>query len=345
MASDNDYEGRPPLNIPYCDKYFDIPFSRRPLRIDNWKALNLLKDIIHENGYDFIHCNTPVGGAIGRMAAKNLRRSGTKILYTAHGLHFYRGAPLWNWILYYPIEKWLTKHTDLLITINSEDYQQAQKWADCAVIKMPGVGFGVNHITSDESVAIRQEVRSKYGIPMDSFVLLSVGELNANKNHKAVIHGMAKIAGEKPYYIICGEGSLKGTLEKTVEKLGLKKYIIFTGYINNVQEICHAADTFIFPSKREGLPVSMLEAMKVGLPIICSDIRGNRDLVLNQDGGLLIDCKKPEQIAGAISYVMGNPDFRKAASQRNVCMADRFATAKVVESISGIYKELLNEED
>jgi glycosyltransferase EpsD len=80
-----------------------------------------LKNIIADNDYDIIHCHTPVGGALARIAARNYRKRGTKVIYTAHGFHFFEGSPVKNWILYYPLEKWLSRFTDVLITLNSEE--------------------------------------------------------------------------------------------------------------------------------------------------------------------------------------------------------------------------------
>ena len=114
------------LKLDFAEKVFDVPFSRSPKSKDNIKAYKQLKKIIDEGQYDVIHCNTPMGGIVTRLAARKARKNGTKVFYTAHGFHFYKGAPKKNWIVFYPIEKFFANHyTDKLITITNEDYDLA----------------------------------------------------------------------------------------------------------------------------------------------------------------------------------------------------------------------------
>ena len=182
VAARNDYDDPDECAIPYCDTYYDIPFERNPIKLSNLKAYRSLKDIIDKGDYDIIHCHTPVGAMLTRLAAKTARKHGTKVFYTAHGFHFYRGAPAINWLLYYPVEKWLSLYTDVLITINNEDYERAKTFNAGKVCYVPGVGidlnkFNVGHID-------KAKKRREIGINTDDFVLLSVGELSKNKNHE-----------------------------------------------------------------------------------------------------------------------------------------------------------------
>ena len=114
------------LDLPFTDQKFDIPIKRSPFDIQNIKAFKELKRIIDQNQYEIIHCHTPLGGVLARFAAKQARKTGTKVIYTAHGFHFCKGAPITSWLVYYPIERYLSRFTDSLITINSEDYQLAK---------------------------------------------------------------------------------------------------------------------------------------------------------------------------------------------------------------------------
>lgn len=155
VAARNDYENPADCVIPYCDTYYNIPFERNPLKPGNLKAYKELKHIIDEGEYDIIHCHTPVGAMLTRLAAKQARKKGTKVFYTAHGFHFYKGAPAINWILYYPVEKWLSRYTDVLITINKEDFERAKTFRAGKVCYVPGVGidlkkFNVGYVNKEQ---------------------------------------------------------------------------------------------------------------------------------------------------------------------------------------------------
>ena len=127
VAAKNNLKEKRGLKLERADKVFEVPFERSPFKKQNITAYKMLKKIINENHYNIIHCNTPMGGVLSRLAGKKERKQGTKIIYTAHGFHFFKGAPLKNWMIYYPIEKYLSKYTDCIITMNQEDYKIASK--------------------------------------------------------------------------------------------------------------------------------------------------------------------------------------------------------------------------
>ena len=281
VAARNDYTNPEKCNIPYCDKFYDIPFERKPFTVRNVISYKYLKKIIDENKYDIVHCHTPVGGVLTRIAARSIRQNGSKIFYTAHGFHFFSGAPLHYWLFYYPIEVILARWTDVLITINTEDYFRAKKFKAKRVEYIPGVGIDVCRFKRD--IVVRENKRKELGFNESSFLLLSVGELIARKNHVVVIDAIAKLKDkeffDKLHYIICGCGDKELWLKKRVKKLGIEQHVHFLGYRKDIKEICNSSDVFIFMSKQEGLPVALMEAMACGVPIICSKIRGNVDLI------------------------------------------------------------------
>ena len=226
-------------------KIHQIPFQRFPLRKDNLSAYKMLKEIIIDEGYDLVHTHTPIASAITRLACKNIKK--IKVFYTAHGFHFYKGAPIKNWIIYYPIEKWLSKYTDTLITINKEDYQRAKsKFKAKRVEYIPGVGLDIDKFKNVvvDKVGKRQEL----SLPEDAFVILSVGELNKNKNHEVVIRAIAKIKNPDIHYLVCGKGNLDGHLRNLSKELGLEDQVHLLGFRKDIPEICKISDVFAFPS-------------------------------------------------------------------------------------------------
>lgn len=273
-------------NVEYCNVFHNIDFTRKPFTFNNILAYCQLKKVFEQYNFDIIHCHTPVGGAITRLAAKNVRIKGTKVIYTAHGFHFYKGAPFLNWLVYYPIEKFLSRYTDVLITINKEDFARAKTFHAKKVEYIPGVGIDIDKI---QAVTVnRTEKREKLGIPEDAFLIISVGELNKNKNHELVIKALSQMkCGKDIFYIIVGDGPLKNHLAELIANLGMNTKMQLLGYRTDVIELLKTSDCFVFPSLREGLPVSLMEAMASGLPVVCSNIRGNTDLVDDGVNGYL----------------------------------------------------------
>ena len=285
-------------------------YSRSPLKISNIIAVKEVKKLVQNEKYDIVHCHTPIAAACTRLACRTLRKKGTKVIYTAHGFHFYTGAPLLNWVIYYPIE-WITSwYTDVLITINKEDYARAKnRFHAKQILYVPGVGIDTDKFRKNkEDNPIREELE----ISGKAFVLLSVGELNENKNHEAVIRA---IAGMHLVYVIVGEGRLKEQLENVAKEVGSN--VILTGYRTDIIDFYNTANAFILPSIREGLNVSLMEAMASGLPCLAGDIRGNRDLI-DEKGGCLFNPSDINEISKAIESIMSNPDGKGQYNQEKI---------------------------
>lgn len=277
VAAKNDFVDEPCV-IPNCDRHFDIAFERFPFSKQNLTAYNQLKYIIQENHYDIIHCHTPVAGVLARFAARSSKD--TTVIYTAHGFHFYKGAPLLNWLVYYPVERFCAKFTDKLITINQEDYNRAKGWSlrnNGKVYYVPGVGVDINKFHNID--INKKEKRKSLGIDENTKILLSVGELIKRKNHEVIIRSLSKLKDKNFVYIICGRGPLLEQLKELAVQLGLEKKVKLLGFRKDIAEICKIADLFVFPSIHEGLPVALMEAIASNIPAIASDIRGNRDLL------------------------------------------------------------------
>ncbi len=242
------------------------------------KAYQELKAILKKRNYEFIHCHTPIAAAIARIAA---HRTKTPILYTAHGFHFYKGAPLKNWLLYYPVEKLLSWWTDCLITINKEDYRRAKrKFHAKRTVYIPGVGVDTKKFNSG-FIDIGAK-RESLGVLSNDIMLLSVGELSERKNHEIVVRALKELNNLRIKYFIAGQGELQEYLSGLIKDYGLEDNVFLLGYRNDISELCQAADLFIFPSKQEGLPVALMEAIACKTPVYCSNIRGNVELVQNE---------------------------------------------------------------
>ena len=334
VAARNDYEDPADCVIPYCDHYYDIPFERSPLKPGNIKAYRELKKVIDSGHYDIIHCHTPVGALLTRLAARKARKAGTRVLYTAHGFHFYKGAPLLNWLLYYPVEKLCARWTDTLITINKEDYDLAcRKMRAGKVEYVPGVGIDVDRFAN--AAVDRAAKRREIGVPEDAFLLLSVGELNKNKNHQVVIKALAKCNNRKIHYAIAGQGNLDKDLLALARQLGISEQLHLLGYRNDVAELYKTADVDVFPSIREGLGLAALEGMAAGLPLIAADNRGTRDYARDGENGIVSPPTDADAFALAIQKLYEDPELYHAMASR----AEKDAKAFEVEHINHRYLE------
>lgn len=314
-------------------KIHTIQTSRSPLSKGNLKAIKQIKVLVERNKYDVVHCHTPVAAMCTRLACRNARKKGTRVIYTAHGFHFYDGAPFKNWLIYYPVEKFCAYFTDVLITINQEDYALAQKKMKAReVVYVPGVGIDL--IKFGNFVVDKASKRNELGVPGNTMLLLSVGELNENKNHETVIRAIADMPNV--YYIIAGKGGLQEHLQSVIDELGVSDKVKLLGFRKDIGELCATADMYAMPSYREGLSVALMEAMASGLPCVVSKIRGNTDLI-DENGGELFDPYSVEDCKAAIAKLIATEIERKGQYNRE--KIKRFSVETVNEKMTDIYSD------
>ncbi|MFD0682118.1 MULTISPECIES: glycosyltransferase family 4 protein [unclassified Paenibacillus] len=335
------------LELPYTDRKYSIPIQRSPLNKENIKAYSELKAIMDKNEYEIIHCHTPMGGALARLAARQARKQGTKVIYTAHGFHFCKGAPLINWALYYPIEKLLAHYTDCLITINDEDYKLCIQHGFKArrIEKVHGVGIDpmrFRPVTDD----YKAELKQKNGYKTEDFLMFYAAEFNANKNQQLLIRALALIKQEVPYarLLLAGKGPLFNESYELANKLGVADRVDFLGYRTDIDGILPMCDIAVASSLREGLPVNIMEAMSCGLPVVATDNRGHRELIHNDENGWIMS---PNDLAGMsdkIRALAGNEDLRmKLGSSGRSRIESMYSINKVMVEKSDIYTSFMDE--
>jgi len=347
-----------------------VDFIRSPYSVQNLHVYKQLKTLMRQVQFQLVHCHTPMGGVMARLAAHATKTR--PVIYTAHGFHFFKGAPLINWLVYYPVERWLSRYTDQQICINQEDYEWAKTFHARQVDYIPGAGMNYRNIRF-LSQKERDAKRTELGISEAKRILLSVGELIPRKNHESVIRAVAKLQDPSVVYVICGFGELDHELRKLTKELGVENQVLFAGYRSDVFEIYQIADLYVFPSYQEGLPMALLEAMSFGLPVVCSDIRGSRDLMDGQmgrkteqeetasgaglqkgksgfgaswrqcGGGALISrANDVETYAEVIQDVLRNPERLKSCGKRNGKAAEEFSLERVDARMREIYKRIEN---
>jgi len=331
------------VNIPYCDVRHTVSFERSPLKPNNLRAIKQLKTIIDDQKFDIIHTHTPMGGVVTRLAAMGARKKGTRVIYTAHGFHFFSGAPVINWLIYYPIERYLARHTDTLITINKEDYARAKAQFRTSVKYIPGVGINGKKFSVSLSDAEKSKLRKALGLKDTDFVLLYPAELNKNKNQVTLINAMEHLATNHPdiHLLLPGKDSMNGFHGNLINEKNLGSNIHLLGLRNDIPQLLQIADVSISASHREGLPVNIMEAMYAGLPIIVSNSRGNRDLVVDGQNGYVVPADDHDSYIARIEELYSNKSKRQSLGKASKKMVEPYLMPKIMDQMIEIYKKVL----
>lgn len=344
LFKDNGYEVHVATNtdepIEYCDVKHKISFERSPFKINNLRAIKQLKQVVDKEYFNIIHTHTPMGSVVTRIAAIEARKKGTRVIYTAHGFHFYKGAPILNWLLFYPVEKILSKYTDTLITINNEDYELAKKkFTKTQVEYVPGVGVDPKkfdfEMTEEEKIKLREEV----GCNKDSFILIFPAELSKRKNQVMLIKAMKELIKENDniHLLLPGKDSLNGKYQKTTKKINLESNIHFLGYRKDIFKLLKISDVAVSSSKQEGLPVNIIEAMMCGLPCVVTNCRGNRDLISSENNGYIIKLDGISKFATSILYCYNEKISHDIILDYNKIKNKNYGLNNIVNKMERIY--------
>ena len=326
--------------IPHCDVRRTVSFHRSPFKLDNLRAIGQLKKIVGREHYDIIHTHTPMGGVVTRLAALDARKKGTRVIYTAHGFHFFKGAPVLNWLIYYPIEWLLARKTDDLITINKEDYQRAKAQFKTNVHYVPGVGIDPKKFDVKMTEAEKLELRKSLGLKDDDFIMLYPAELNKNKNQRMLIDVMEQLVQKHPdiHLLLPGKDSSKGFHKRYIEQKELAENIHLLGFREDIPKLLKISDLSVSTSRREGLPVNIMEAMTVGLPVVATNCRGAAELVKDGENGRVVEIDDVDGMVEAIERLKTDEKARTKAGEVSVEVSSKYRLETIVDRMGVIYK-------
>lgn len=318
--------------------FFQIDFDRSPLNVSKFRnAYKQLKKISEMNKYELVHLHSPIGGIIGRMVFK---KEQTKIIYTAHGFHFFKGAPIKNWLIYYPIEKYFSKYTDVLITINSEDYEISKKKLKAKKIEfINGVGVDSKKFNKVDDLE-KNKLKVKNMFSESDFLLIYVGELSYRKNQLNLIEAMKKIDAEEVKLLLVGQGDDEKMLKDYVNRSNLKKQVKFLGYRTDISDLMGMADVVVSTSRQEGLPVNLIEGMCKGKPLIVTDCRGNRDLVSDGINGFKVNINKPDKLAIKIIETYNDKKLLNSFSAKSYELSKLYDLHFISNEMKKIYNSM-----
>ncbi len=320
--------------IPHCDHQFHTSWERSPFTLKTFKGIKELCDIIDHNSYDIVYCHTPVGGLVARLAARKARKNGTKVIYCAHGLHFFDGAPLLNWLLYYPIEKWLARYTDVFLTINQEDYDRVKRHFNqrMQVYLTNGVGVDFERLVVPDRSGTRASYRKKLGIAESSPVLIYVAEIIQNKNQTMLVDTVRLLKEHYPdlHLLLVGPEHDGGALRSHIEQCGLSDSIHLLGWRSDIGEWMVTADICVASSIREGFPVNPLEAMYCGLPVVATKNRGHVTGIIHEENGFLVSLHDAESMAAYVTRLLSDRSLYDRLSSVDV---SRYECNRIAEEL------------
>lgn len=338
VAARNNLAEKNGLKLDFVEQVYDVPFQRSPFSPKNLGAYKQLKKIIDDGDYDVIHCNTPVGGVVGRLAARKVRKRGTEVFYTAHGFHFYKGAPKKNWLIWYPVEKFMCRHTDKLITITQEDYDLASEKFPTQVERIHGVGANsAKYRKLSEAECV--ELRHALGYTEDDKLLLCTGELLPNKNQITAIRALKILIKQQPKakLLLAGNGPTLMELQAEVTALGLQNCVEFLGYRTDLERYANIADVILSCSYREGLPMNIVEAMLLGKPVVASYNRGHRELIVPDVTGYMVPPADANAFAEKIAVLLNDGELADRMGQAGYEKAQLYADTNVRQELQAIY--------
>ncbi|MEN1970015.1 glycosyltransferase family 4 protein [Lentibacillus sp. N15] len=337
------------LTLPYTDIKYSLPIQRSPFCVSNMEAYRQLRNIIEDNNYALIHCHTPIGGLLARLAAREARKCGSKVVYTVHGFHFCKGAPIINWLMYYPIEKSLAQITDCLITINQEDYARAvaKRFRAGRIEQVHGVGVDTEMFKPIDAHT-KNKLRNVFGYQADDVLLFYAAEFNKNKNQQFLLYALALLKKEAPHVklLLAGVGPLLETSKRLVAELGIEKMVDFLGFRNDIDRLLPMCDIAVASSKREGLPVNVMEAMACGLPVIAVTNRGHKELIDDRENGFLVETWDPEEFSNQLQTLAENKVMRRKFGRngRKKIVAT-YSITNVLKEKTAIYRSLMIEQE
>jgi len=320
------------------DKYYDVKIERSPFSLKNFAAYKTAKKIINAEQYDMVHCHTPMGGVIGRLASRKIRKQGAKVLYTAHGFHFYKGAPKINWLLYFNMERWLAPHTDCIITINEEDYQNAKETFESAktrVEKINGIGVDVHKFSPAGNKSALKKTNGYEG----KFILTYAAEFIPRKNHRFLVEAAKELIVKCPNvkFLFAGKGVLVEETKDYAKQLGVAEHIDFLGFRTDIPEILRMSDVLVSASHQEGLAINIIEGFSVGLPVVASNVRGNKDAIVNGENGYVFDLNDTHDFCEKIERIYGDKDRYQKMSEKAKLTAENFSIENSLKQMTQIY--------
>lgn len=313
--------------------------SNKPISKKTLLSMKQMRNLIEQYNFSIVHCHTPIAGAICRWVCRKKRKNGMKILYTTHGFYFHKSSSKKSWIIFKTIEDFMSKFTDVIITINNEDYNNAKKMKCKNVEYIPGVGIDIEKFR--DIVVDRKIYRQKLGIDEDAFIVLAVGELSKRKNHQVIVKALGELKIPNSVFIICGNAMTNDATTELIQVLSKENGVDtrLLGLRKDIAEICHCSDIGVMPSSREGLGLAGIEMLASGLPVVASDVHGIVDYIQDGKNGYLCNPYNSHEFAISIQKLL-NINLREKMKLKCIDSAKHFDKKNSCVQMRRIYSSI-----
>ena len=328
-------------NLTFVDKHWEIPFVRNPFAAENFVAYKKLRTVIEEGDFSLINCHTPMASFLTRMVAHTARKNGTKLIYSAHGFHFFKGASWVYWLLYYPVELWLSKMTDAIVCINQEDFERIEKRGNkaCGYYLIPGIGVSKDRFFPvDENK--KAQIRAKNNLGTNLFIVVYAAEFTDRKNHQFIVEAIREnllSIDDDIQFFFAGKGVKETEVKELVKKYNLEHKIHFLGYRSDIDQVYKMADIGVSSSKQEGMGLNLVEEMMCGLPVVATKIRGHDEVIDDRHNGFFFMQGNTSQFVSHILTLKRDKALYQKLSKNALKKADKFELGKSLESMTNIY--------
>jgi glycosyltransferase involved in cell wall biosynthesis len=316
------------------------------LTVRDLKAVAKLYLLMRRHRPAIVHTHTAKAGFLGRVAA--YMAGVPVVLHTYHGhvLHGYYG-PVKSWLLR-RMEQALAGITDRLVTVSEQVKGELVTHGVARAEKITVIPLGLDLDPFLNSQSHQGEFRREIGLPDGTRLVGIVGRLFPIKNHALFLEAAVKVAIREPAarFVVVGDGVLRLKLEQQAKDLGIADRVFFTGWRRDLPRIYADLDVLVVSSDNEGTPVSAIEAMAAGCPVVATRVGGLPDLIIDQTTGLLVAPRDPDGLAGAVLHLLRNPETARTISRKaRIVVGERFSVKRLLTDIDHLYRQLIGESE
>ena len=332
-----------PDSVAAFDRVWEVAWSRNPLDLRNLAVARRVRDVATR--YDLVHVHTPVASFVTRLALRGRPRTGRpRVIYTAHGFHFYRGGPRLCGLAFRGLEQLAGRWTDYLVVINREDEEAARRMLSAERVRyMPGIGVDLDrYAPAAVSETDVSRVRRELALGAASRLFLMIAEFIPRKRHRDALAAFARLDRADARLAFAGTGPLVDEMQRRAAELGVADRVHFLGVRRDIPALVRASVAVLLPSQQEGLPRSAMESMSLGVPVVGSRIRGTADL-LEGGGGVLVPVGDVAALTDTLARILDHPEEAREMGRRGRERAASYHLETIIAMHEALYEEALRD--
>lgn len=326
--------------VPEADECLSLPFAKRMTAPSNFRCARLLGHRMEEEGYDLVVTHTALAAFFTRLPLLR-RRERPRVVNMVHGYLFDEGTPFVKRNILLNAERLTAPCTDLLLTMNQSDQEIARRYRlGGRLANIPGVGVAYGRI-DDTPPEAGAALRREWKIPPEAFLLIYPAEFSKRKNQALLLRGLAALP-KQVWLLLPGEGACLEECRALARELGVADRVRFPGQVSNIPAWLRAADCAVSASHSEGLPFNIMEAMRAGLPIVATDVKGHSDL-LEGGAGLLYPDGDGAAFVTAVNRLLADGAERERLGRAAYAASGRYALEAVLPQVTAVLRNAMPE--